>query len=71
MQASPQTISKLSHLTAEVRQEFPNLPAEYVAQQAELIADDLLLHANFDNFIPLLATRYLRERLAAPSRSGI
>jgi hypothetical protein len=65
MQASPETITKLAHLTEEVRQEFPHLSAEHVEQQAKLIADELLVHANFDNFIPLLTSRYLREQLAA------
>jgi hypothetical protein len=65
MQASPETITKLAHMIEEVRQEFPHLPAEHVERQAKLIANQLLLRANFDNFIPLLTARYLREQLAA------
>jgi hypothetical protein len=63
--ASSETITRLAHLIAEVRREFPHLPSEHVEMQAKLIADDLLADANFDNFVPLLTTRYLRERLAA------
>jgi hypothetical protein len=70
MQASPETITKLEHLTEEVRREFCHLSAEHVERQAKLIADDLLSHANFDNFIPLLATRYLRELLAADAHQA-
>jgi hypothetical protein len=65
VQPTPETLRKLVHLTEEVRQEFPYLSAEHVERQAKLIADELLARANFDNFVPLLTTRYLRERLAA------
>lgn len=65
MPLSDATRSRLASLKADLRREFSGLPADRVDQLVEDVVAELLEQAQFDDFVPLLAGRRVRERLAA------
>ena len=65
MLASEATRAKLDRVEGDLRREFPNLPEERIGSVVGTVTADLLEHARFDDFVPLLAHRNAREHLAA------
>lgn len=65
MQPTDSTIRKLGNLQIRLHDEFAHLPAELVDRELGLVAAALLAEATFDDFVPLLTDRRVRERLAA------
>jgi hypothetical protein len=57
------TRSKIEHETKTLAREFPALPYALIAAEVEATATRLLEHARFDDYIPLLVYRYVREAL--------
>ncbi len=62
--ASEAVLKKLQRIPAELQCEFPDVPLEQISELVEVLAHRLLIAARFDNFVPLLAHRWARERLA-------
>jgi hypothetical protein len=62
--ASESTRKKLQRIPVELQCEFPDVPLVQISQLVEVLAHRLLIAAHFDNFVPLLAHRWARERLA-------
>lgn len=62
---TPETATKLEHVGARLRDEYPSLPAAAVDEVVDRAAANLLAQARFDQFVPLLAQRAAREQLAA------
>ena len=61
---SEPTRKKLQRIPVELQREFPDVPLEQISELVEVLAHRLLVAARFDNFVPLLAHRWARERLA-------
>jgi hypothetical protein len=70
MLPSEGTRAKLDRLSSELRREFSHLPAAWVEQTLERVADDLLARARFQDFVPLLVHRRAREQLRAAVASA-
>jgi len=64
VQPTDSTVSKLRRLRQQLEDEFGHLPSEFVEGEFHDVAADLLEHAHFDDFVPLLTDRRVRERLA-------
>jgi phage terminase Nu1 subunit (DNA packaging protein) len=62
--ASEATRKTLQRIPVELHREFPDVPLEQISELVEVLAHRLLVAARFDNFVPLLAHRLARERLA-------
>jgi len=61
--ASEPTRKKLQRIPVELQREFPDVPLQQISELVEVLAHRLLVAARFDNFVPLLAHRWARERL--------
>jgi hypothetical protein len=70
MVASELTRTKLAHSVCDLREEFADLPPEVVEQAVLDCAEELLLQARIEHYIPLLAYRWARETLAASLASA-
>ena len=57
------TRSKVEHAARALAVEFESVPGAVIAAEVEATAMRLLEHARFDDYIPILAHRYVRERL--------
>ena len=66
MQPTESTLRKLRRLQRQLYDEFAHLPSEMVDDEFRDVAGGLLARANFDDFVPLLTDRRVRERLAEP-----
>ena len=62
---SPDTLRKLAHVRTDLRGEFPQVPEEQVDGHVQAVAAELLVLARFDDYVPLLVRRHVRERLSA------
>lgn len=60
---SPGTRSKLEYTSRLLSAEFAQLPREDVVRELEVVSDALFAGAHFDDYIPILAHRFARERL--------
>jgi len=63
MLATAATRSKLAHALADLLHEFPDQPEQHVEAMIDIVAEDLLETARFDDFVPVLAHRQAREHL--------
>jgi hypothetical protein len=54
---------KIEHAARALAAEFEAVPCAVIAAEVEATAIRLLEHARFDDYIPILAHRYVRERL--------
>lgn len=64
---------RLEHVPRALHSEFPSIPIEAIEDDLEEHMRHLLAHAHFDDFVPLLARRAVREHLrraepTAPAR---
>ena len=57
------TKSKVEHAARALAAEFEAVPGAVIAAEVEATAIRLLEHAHFDDYVPTLAHRYVRERL--------
>jgi hypothetical protein len=57
------TKTKIEHETKTLAQEFRAVPHPIIAAEVEASAARLLEHARFDDYIPLLVYRHVREVL--------
>jgi hypothetical protein len=57
------TRSKIEHATRTLADEFDAVPHDFIAAELEATAMRLLERARFDDYVPLLAHRYVRETL--------
>jgi predicted Zn-dependent protease with MMP-like domain len=55
----------LHRLPDDLQHEFPDVPFELLEQRVDVHTNELLETAKFDDFIPLLVGRRIRERLHA------
>ena len=58
---------RLARLSAELRQEFPHVPPEAIEQDIKQEAAELAARARFNDFVPVLLHRAVRERLRTAS----
>jgi len=63
MRLMPTTKSKLDYTAAMLAKEFSHLPREHVVRELETVAERILDGARFDDYVPVLAYRFARERL--------
>ena len=63
MTMTPGTRSKLDYTKRILVREFNHLPHEEVVHEIETVTDSLLEAARFDDYIPILAHRFARDRL--------
>ena len=57
------TRSKIEHETKTLALEFKTVPHALIAAEVEATATRLLEHARFDDYIPVLVYRHVREAL--------
>ena len=55
--------AKVEHSTRALLREFTYLPRGEVVREIEAVTQRLLTGARFDDYIPLLAHRFARDRL--------
>lgn len=59
--ATASALTKIEQLGLDLCREFPHLCGDHVHELIESRANELLRHAHFDDFVPLLAYRYVRD----------
>jgi phage terminase Nu1 subunit (DNA packaging protein) len=64
MVISASTERKLTHLRDELHREFATLTPEHIDRQIHDVEHHILEQARFDDFVPVLVDRYVRQRLA-------
>jgi hypothetical protein len=68
MKLESATKTKLEHGKTRLAAEFDAVPRGLISTAVDATAGQLLQEARFDDYIPLLAQRYVRARLRAQSR---
>jgi phage terminase Nu1 subunit (DNA packaging protein) len=63
MVISASTERKLTHLRDELHREFTTLTPEHIDRQVQDVERRILEQARFDDFVPVLVDRYVRQRL--------
>jgi hypothetical protein len=63
MKLEPPTKAKLEHGKTTLAEEFTTVPRTVISTSVDATAGHLLRSARFDDYIPLLARRYVRDRL--------
>lgn len=56
---------RLEWLPADLQAEFPHVPLAAIARDVNAGADELTERARFNDFVPVLVHRIVRERLRA------
>jgi Protein of unknown function (DUF3562) len=56
---------RLARLPAELQAEFPNVPLEAIERDVNVGVHALVEQARFNDFVPVLVHRTVRERLRA------
>lgn len=54
---------RLERLPRDLRDEFPEIPFETIAHDVDSDARELMAGARFNDFVPVLVHRAVRERL--------
>jgi hypothetical protein len=57
------TRSRIDHATRRLTTEFGDAPPALIGAAVEAVATRLLEHARFDDYVPVLVHRYVREAL--------
>ena len=68
MRLEPATKTKLEHGKTRLAAEFEMVPRALISTAVDATAGHLLQVARFDDYIPLLAQRYVRTRLREHAR---
>jgi hypothetical protein len=63
MELKPETQTKLQHGKERLAAEFNTVPEQAIAKAVDGAAGRLLRLARFDDYIPMLAQRYVRDSL--------
>jgi hypothetical protein len=63
MVVSASTERKLTHLRDELHREFATLSPEHIDTQIQDVEHHILEQARFDDYVPVLVDRYVRQRL--------
>jgi hypothetical protein len=63
----PATTTKLEHIARLLAEEFEAEPDSLITSEVEATAARLLESARFDDYVPILAHRYVRARLRSGS----
>lgn len=63
MRLSEATFTKLARVQQDLCREFPHIRQENIAQLMTGVTSELVELARFDDFVPLLIHRGMRERL--------
>jgi hypothetical protein len=58
---SAATLAKIEQLRLDLCREFPGVGGEQVRERMDRSVDELLRQATFDDFVPLLAYRHVRD----------
>lgn len=69
MTATLSTRTKIEQLRLDLCHEFPNVRADRVHELMDGSVDRLLSRARFDDYVPLLAYRQVRERIRDEARA--
>ena len=67
MRLTTTTTKHLEQVPGSLKAEFPGVPLEAIEHDLEERVRQLITNAHFDDYIPLLARRAVRERLRATS----
>jgi hypothetical protein len=66
MESITRTAAKrIEELPHHLHREFPHVPISAIEHDVSVRARNLVAGAHFDDYIPLLVQRYVRERLQA------
>jgi hypothetical protein len=65
MQLTIPAAKKVEQLHHHLHREFPNAPVEAIEHEVDERLHALIAGAHFDDYVPLLVHRYVRERLRA------
>jgi len=57
------TVNKIEQLHLSLCREFPAVGEEHVRELLDLNVEELIQRAHFDDFVPLLAYRHVREHI--------
>ena len=60
----------LARVPTDLEVEFPCVPPEAIALEVDLEARELVAMARFNDFVPLLVHRAVRERLRDPEQNA-
>ncbi len=71
MHLSAATRNRLARLKSDLRREFAAVPKEHIDELVDESVAELLKRAQFDDFVPLLTSRRVRERLLAEASPGV
>lgn len=65
MNLTRETAKRIEQIPRTLRAEFPTVPLEAIEHDVEEQLGHLVANAHFDDFVPLLVHRAVRERLRA------
>jgi hypothetical protein len=68
MKLTTNAAKQIEHLPEYLHQEFPNAPVAMIEHDIEERVRDLIAEAHFDDYVPLLVLKSVRERLRGISR---
>ena len=58
---------RLKRLPEDLQSEFPDVPADTIARNVDAGVRELVARARFNDFVPLLVHKLVREQLLASS----
>jgi len=58
---------RLKRLPEDLHREFPDVPADTIARSVDAGVRELVARARFNDFVPLLVHKLVREQLLASS----
>jgi hypothetical protein len=68
MKLTSRAAKQIEHLPETLHEEFPDAPVDLIEHDVEARVRDLIAEAHFDDFVPLLVHKTVRERLRRASR---
>ncbi|HWB21944.1 MAG TPA: DUF3562 domain-containing protein [Gaiellaceae bacterium] len=68
MKLTTSAAKQIEHLPETLHEEFPDAPVSVIEHDIEARVRDLIADAHFDDYVPLLVHKSVRERLRKVSR---
>jgi hypothetical protein len=68
---TPDVARRLERIPEDLRAEFPGIQLETIRGDVDTQARELLESARFDDFVPVLVHRAVRESLRARRKHGV
>jgi hypothetical protein len=68
MKLTTNAAKQIEHLPEYLHEEFPDAPVAVIEHDVEERVSDLMASAHFDDFVPLLVHKSVREQLRTISR---